>query len=184
MPTQCGLIATLMSKGLGHVGRAVLAAFEDEPDNAFTTAELCLRVWPDCGDWPERTQRVAVLRAVKGLAARRPDLGITSWVWYGNDQITFYRRYRVLSYAMARLKGDNWRYRITKDELRARLAPGSREHSLTRPGGSWLLHTEIAIATRDGDHEKLAQLEAERERDLAAFSEALRGRSTSGGGGS
>jgi hypothetical protein len=73
-------MATLMSKGLGHVGRAILAAFEDEPDNAFTTEELCERAYPSTAKYlPERAQRVAVLRAVKRLTALRPDLGIRDW---------------------------------------------------------------------------------------------------------
>jgi hypothetical protein len=114
-----------------------------------------------------------VLRAVKSLTRHRPDLGITSWAWFGNDQIVFYRQYRVLSYAMARLKGDNWRQqRHTEDELRASLAPGGRHCKSVQPGGSWLRHTEIAIAKRDGDHEKLARLGAEQERVIGFEAEA------------
>ena len=41
--------------------------------------------------------------------------------------------------------------RATDDaELRARLAPGGRDHHLTQPGGSWLRFTQIAIAAGVG----------------------------------
>ena len=80
-----------------------------------------------------------------------------------------YRQCNVLSYAMSRLKTDQiWmrRYNKPKSEaqLRAELKPGGRHYERVQPGGSWLRHTEMAIAKRDGDHEKLARLQAEQER--------------------
>ena len=168
-------VATLMSKGLGHVGRAVLAAFEDEPDNAFTTEELCERAYPSTAKYlPERAQRVAVLRAVKRLTALRPDLGIRDWPSEcgRGGEIVFHRKYRVLSYAMARLKADNnTPWGDSENKLRARLAPGGRDHHLVEPGGSWARHTEMEIAKRDGDHEKLAMLEAEQGQALNRITE-------------
>ena len=139
-----------MSKGLGHVGRAIAAAFDAEPDNAFTTDELCQRVYKS--EWAtERSKRVAVLRAVKSLAVHRPDLDVTSTrkAYERGQEAVFYRRDRVLSYAMAQLKNYAGPRGATDDELRALLAPGGREHHLTQPGGSWLRHTEMAIAERD-----------------------------------
>ena len=161
-----------MSKGLGHVGRAIEAAFEAEPDNAFTTEELCERAYPLTAQYlSERKQRVAVLRAVKTLMRHRPDLGIDACREFmaRGAPVVFYRQYRVLSYAMARLKGDEFwirRYnkRKSEAELRAEIAEGGRHHQYVIPGGAWLRHTEMAIAKRDGDHEKLARLEAEQER--------------------
>ena len=51
-----------MSKGLGHVGCAIAALFDADPDNAFTTFELCVCAYDDLAfSWLER---VAVLRAV------------------------------------------------------------------------------------------------------------------------
>ena len=127
-------MATLMSKGLGHVGRAILAAFEDEPDNAFTTEELCERVYAGA---TSRAERVAVLRAVKSLAARRPDLGIRGvrGEFSGRGRpMTFFNRYRLLSYAMARLKEDNFHSWLWKseEELRAELMPGEAATGLGR----------------------------------------------------
>jgi hypothetical protein len=165
-------MATLMSKGLGHVGRAILAAFEDEPDNAFTTEELCERAYPSTAKYlPERAQRVAVLRAVKRLTALRPDLGIRDWrsEFARGGGIVFHRKYRVLSYAMARLKADyNWK---PEAELRAELMPGGRHYEYAQPDGAWTRHTEMEIAKRDGDHEKLEQLEAEQERAVGEVAE-------------
>ena len=165
-------MATLMSKGLGHVGRAIAATFDAEPDNAFTTAELC-----ECAyqDQQERAQRVAVLRAVKSLAKHRPDLGLDAYEteYTRGGESVFYRRDRVLSYAMARMKGGlSWL--CTEDEMRARLMPVGDHHHLIEPGGSWLRHTEMAIAKRDGDHEKLARLEAEQERVMDEVGERAR----------
>ena len=158
-----------MSRGLGHVGRAIAAAFDAEPDNAFTTGELCERAYPDEREWlAEREQRVAVLRAVKSLARHRPDLALDAYEMEdarGGESV-FYRRDRVLSYSMARMKGANNFWQREEDELRARLMPGGDHHHQTLPGGAWLCHTEIAIAKRDGDQAALERLEAEQERVL------------------
>ena len=164
-----------MSKGLGHVGRAILAAFEDEPDNAFTTEELCERAYPSTAKYlPERAQRVAVLRAVKRLTALRPDLGIRDWrsEFARGGGIVFHRKYRVLCYAMARLKADyNWK---PEAELRAELMPGGRHYEYAQPDGAWTRHTEMEIAKRDGDHEKLEQLKRSRNARWKKSPNALR----------
>jgi hypothetical protein len=164
-----------MSKGLGHVGRAIAAAFDAEPDNAFTTSDLCLSVYPYA--CLERSERVAVLRAVKSLAVHRPDLALDSYETESTrgSESVFYRRDRVLSYAMARLKAAQRRnWDKTDDELRAKLAPGGDHRHLIEPGGHWLRHTEMAIARRDGDHAALARLEAEQERALGFLAERVK----------
>ena len=104
-------------------------------------------------------------------ARHRPDLGIKPWREFmaRGGPCAFYRRCNVLSYAMARLKTDEiWMRRYNKPkseaELRAELAPSGRHHQYVIPGGAWSRHTEMAIAERDGDHEKLARFEAEEER--------------------
>jgi hypothetical protein len=162
-----------MSKGVGHVGRAIAALFDDEPDNAFTTFELCVCAYGD--DWANsRSERVAVLRAVKSLARHRPDLALDAYEMEARGgEFAFYRRDRVLSYAMARMKGAN-RWEREEDELRARIMPGGDHHHYTQPVGAWLLRTEMAIARRDGDYEKFARLEAEYERWLAALIKGVR----------
>ena len=172
------VMATLMSKGLGHVGRSKVKGFRDQSKSpCFCTVEghVCERVY---GGKSSRAERVAVLRAVKGLAARRPDLGIKGvrGEFSGRGRpMTFFNRYRVLSYAMGRLKDDNflpWCWK-PEAELRARLAPGGRDRHWVEPGGAWWRHTEMEIAKRDGDHEKLARLEAEQERVMEGYAERI-----------
>jgi hypothetical protein len=53
---------TFMSKGPGRVSRAIEAALEAEPDNAFTVEDLCDRVYRGINR-VEKKHRVAVLRA-------------------------------------------------------------------------------------------------------------------------
>lgn len=171
-----------MSKGLGHVGRAVLAAFEDEPDNAFTTEELCERAYPlTAHHLSERKQRVAVLRAVKTLMRHHPDLGVEAFREFmaRGGPCAFYRQCNVLSYAMARLKTDEiWmrRYNNRKSEaqLRAKLMPGGRHYEYVQPGSAWARHTAMAIAKRDGDHAALKRLEAEQDDAMNSHAEGVR----------
>ena len=60
-----------MSKGPGRVARAIVAALEAAPTNALTTQELCER----CYEPPiTKKHRVAVLRALKQVMARRDDI--------------------------------------------------------------------------------------------------------------
>jgi hypothetical protein len=160
------------------VGRAIAAAFDAEPDNAFTTDDLCCRVYKS--QWAaKRSERVAVLRAVKGLARHRPDLGVEAWKedLARGKPVVFYRQYRVLSYAMARLKGDNFSFKRwqSEAELRGMLAPGGRQRHLIEPGGACLRHTEMAIAERDGDHAALERLEAEQEAVMGKASAHIQG---------
>jgi hypothetical protein len=93
-----------MSMGLGRVGRVVEATFRAEPDNAFTTEDLCDRAYPGT-NWIPRARRNAVMRAAKDLAARRPELGLQ---WFVSDglggTLVFFSRHNVMSYAMARNK--------------------------------------------------------------------------------
>ena len=75
---------------------------------------------------------------------------------------------------MARMKGQKWNSNATDDDLLARLMPGGDHHHLIEPGGSWLRHTEMAIARRDGDHETLARLEAEQVAVMTALAQGVR----------
>jgi hypothetical protein len=101
---------TFMSKGPGRVSRAIEAALEAEPDNAFTVEDLCDRVYRGINR-VEKKHRVAVLRAAKAIGARRPDLDWMTGEGLGGA-LVLYNRYHVMSYAMARLKTDSLsRYR-------------------------------------------------------------------------
>jgi hypothetical protein len=59
-----------MCKGPGRIERAIAAALDAEPDGAFTTDDLCDRVYRGVNRI-EKKHRVAVLRAASNLMKRR-----------------------------------------------------------------------------------------------------------------
>lgn len=102
-----------MSKGPGRIQRAIKELFESEPDNAFTTTELCERVY-DVEETDKR-HRIAVIRAAKKIP------GLDYWVSENlGNQLVFYDSLNVLSYAMARLKAEE-NYRNADPALPASL---------------------------------------------------------------
>lgn len=171
---------TLMSKGAGKVERAIEAAFAADPDNAFTTDELCQLVYSGINSI-EKKHRVAVVRSAKSLSKRASRF---SWlVGEGlGGRLVFFDCYNVMSYAMARLKveglyepGDTrYAWKKTEADMRAQLAEGGRKHRLIVKGGAWRRHVEGWIAERDGDHETVARLEAESARILQALGMSIR----------
>ena len=101
-----------------------------EPDNAFTTEELCERAYPlTVEDVPERAQRdrrIARRQESREGIARTLASRLGKPRWHAAKLVVFHRRYRVLSYAMARLKGDVLSFKVlaqSETELRAMLAP-------------------------------------------------------------
>ena len=158
-----------MSRGPGRIERAIQTAFTAEPDNAFTTEELCLRVYRV--NQPSKKHRVAVLLAAHTLAGRsyddptvRPGLDWMVSERLGGQQI-FFDRYDVISYTMAHLKRENysghdprqqpypWLHK-SEAECRAMLdEPEYRER--IAPDGHWRWHVRRWIAERDGDVETL-----------------------------
>jgi hypothetical protein len=153
-----------MSKGPGRIQRAIKGLFEAEPENAFTTTELCERVYGVKETY--KSHRIAVIRAAKKIP------GLDYWVSENlGNQLVFYDRFNVLSYAMARLKGDNYRNadprcpphwkNDTEANLRAKLGNDERYRKLISEGGSWWLHTEVSRAKARGDEKRAAQLKAQ-----------------------
>src|SRR5262249_8004802 len=152
-------MVTLMSKGPGRIQRAIMAAFEAEPDNAFTTVELCERAYPAARVW-EKKHRIAVMRAAKKIPKLDHEQSDTL-----GGQLVFYDPFNVMSYAMARLKADtfnNYRnedLRIrwperTEADLRKILAD-DRHRKLVAKGGAWWLNTEKAKAEARGDPKRV-----------------------------
>jgi hypothetical protein len=179
-----------MSRGPGRIERAIMAVVAAEPDNAFTVADLCDRVYPGVNRI-EKKHRVAVARAMKNAADRSAgELGL--WTdggcARGNSKLVLFRRYDVMSLSLARLKADGWehyrcnhphRSRVRSEaDLRAMLAPGGRYHhhvaidaDLTETG-AWHRHVLYNIAQRDGDEETIAvceRIQAVFRRQLAAL---------------
>jgi hypothetical protein len=109
------------------------------------------------------------------------------------SKLVVYTADNVTSYALMRLKTDYFNHYQNRDprcpehrikteaELRARIAPGGRDHKLVVEGGAWWRHVQWWLqereARRAGDTERLEQLRAEQEahtaevtaRVLAAF---------------
>ena len=150
-----------MSRGLGRIGRALVAIFDGERDNAFTIEDLCERIWPDLypdrqGGQVERKHRGTVIRAARNIARQRPEI---RWL-HGQRRggaLVFFRHDEVMSYAMARLKADRFqRYRSkntrlhwSSDERVMRLQLDDESHrKLTGPGGAWRRQVEIFLARR------------------------------------
>jgi hypothetical protein len=143
-----------MSREPGRVERAILSAFRDDPDNAFTVADLCYRAYPgirtiESPDARHR-QRTSVLRAMKWVASRSNDYGLLESERRlreaAGSTLIIYDQANVLSYAMARLKGgygtdefdpqydaNPFPWSVTAETLRAQLAEGQTYHD----GRSW-----------------------------------------------
>jgi hypothetical protein len=137
--------------GAEHIERVIMTTFLAEPDNAFTTEDLCDRVYPAVKR-PERKHRATVIPIAKKVSER---LGEHRDWWHGEvrgRRLVFWNRASVTSYAMARLKSD-WLYRYrygwggaTEDDLRTEIAPGGRHHEYVVPGGAWWKHCQEDIA--------------------------------------
>jgi hypothetical protein len=139
----------------GRIQRGLVKIFDRERDNAFTTQDLCERIWPDLlPDQIKNSRRTTVIRAVRHIASRRPEIQ-----WLHSQRLggtlVFFRHDEVMSYAMARLKADRFqRYRSprlqwSRDEraLRRELDDESYR-KLIAPGGAWRRQVEIFLARR------------------------------------
>jgi hypothetical protein len=163
-----------MSRGPGRIERAIAAILDGEADNAFTTEDLCERVYPGVNR-VEKKHRVAVLRAANKLVKRRDNTGCMRCENLGSTRV-YFNIDNVMSYAMARLKTDVFNHyrsnddrwftprgrfrdamgykkgyqyqhpRKTEAKLRAELAEGGQDHKHVVPGGVWWKHAQHAIA--------------------------------------
>jgi len=134
-----------MSRGPGKIERAIEAVFAAEPDDAFTTADLCDRVYPGLNR-VEKKHQVAVIRAAKKVCGR------TGWVCYRTESLggtlVFCNPFDVMSYAIGRTKADmftNYRnndrrrpdhLRTTTEGIRGTLEPGGEIPRTRRTGMS------------------------------------------------
>jgi hypothetical protein len=166
---------THMSRGPGRIERAIAAILDGEADNAFTTEDLCERVYSGVNR-VEKKHRVAVLRAVNKLVKRRDNTGCMRCENLGGTRV-YFNIDNVMSYAMAQLKTDQFNHyrsnddryftpkskrfrdamgfkkgyvyqwpRSSEAELRAELAEGGQNHKHVVPGGAWWKHTQWDVA--------------------------------------
>ena len=103
-----------MSKGPGRIERAIAAILDGEADNAFTTEDLCERVYSGVNR-VEKKHRVAVLRAANKLVKRRDNTGCWRSENLGGTRV-YFNIDNVMSYAMARLKADNLNHYRSNDD--------------------------------------------------------------------
>jgi len=162
-----------MSRGPGRIQQAIKGLFEAEPDNAFTTTELCERVYGV--KETDKRHRIAVIRAAK----KTTGLDYLVSENLGN-QLVFYDPLNVMSYGMAQLKTDpfvnyrnadprcppHWK-NDSEADLRAELDNDERYRKSISEGGSWWLHTEIARAKACGDQKLAAKLQAQVDKNRA-----------------
>lgn len=162
-----------MSRGPGKIEKAIEAAFE-AASKAYTTQDLFYVTYPDAEVF-ERKHRVAIKRAAKNVCER------TEWTHLRDERrgggLIYYNPFNVMSYAIARKKGDMfsyyqrrgaWRQEI-EAEIEAWFAVGGKHHDLICEGGAWWEDVQRAIAKRDGDGKTYDILTQKREADLQAF---------------
>ena len=168
-----------MSKGPGKIERAIRALFDANPNRAFITDELVEHCYPEAAHYIEKKHTVAVLRAAHKVISRDPNWWSTSISYGRNVGLCFFNGDSVESYALMRLITDYVMYRSRRptigrgvrevschDDLRAMLDDDDHR-ALMAPGGSWHRHVEMHRAKRDGDHQRLAELEDLQARDIA-----------------
>jgi hypothetical protein len=132
-----------------EIAHTIQSAFTSDPDNAFTTADLCKLVYP--GSRPKRKHRTAVIAAAKKVSQLMGEHRCWSRgenVFFGlrGAPFVFWNRASVLSYAMARMKTDNLDSCYSDEELRAKFAPGGDHHKYVVEGGAWWGHCQDDIA--------------------------------------
>ena len=162
-----------MSKGPGRIERAIAEILDREPDNAFTTEDLCEKIYRT--KHVERNHRIAVMRAAANLAKRRDNMRIWRSSNLGRTKI-YLTLDNVMSYSMAWLKSDYiyryrshdervnwWKGAYTEEKLRALLTKGGKFYEHVRRGGSWWKNVESFKA----------QLAAQRSGDKAALKRIL-----------
>ena len=166
-----------MSRGPGRIERAISDLFEEHPEGAWTTAELCRLIYPTANR-VEKKHRVAVLRAMNKIIGKKGDEH-RGWGWFyierrGTSRVLANFE-NVMSYGLARLKASNgpWHPK-TEEELLEQLRPGGDKYDLVVPGGAWDRHVRKNIAERDGDQETVEKLAAQQNRELAMLGMSLR----------
>jgi hypothetical protein len=165
-----------MNQPRGKLKQTIAQAFAAEPDNAFTTADLCMKAYSCELNEVSRPQRVAMQRAMKAMEKSNAHLVL----WNGEGakgQLIILDHSSVDSYAMARLKDDYLnRYQCggrslsgkASEEEKLRLRrEDSRYNDLTKPGGAWYRYVEQFNLRLAGNNEAADRMAREDEERLA-----------------
>jgi hypothetical protein len=152
-----------MSKGLGQIEKAIAAILDAEPTNAFTTTELCMRIFPGTGRLKahrlrgrecsvqvvEQKCRIAVIRAGKKLSEHRPEV---TWFYpdHRDGNLVFGRRDNLQSYATGCLKA--MYYPLYSDtQVQEMLAGDGKDYfwrEQIKPDGRWALEVSRFLTER------------------------------------
>jgi len=157
-----------MSRGPGHIERAIEEVFTANPSETFTVDELVAITYPGTNRI-EKKHRVAVIRAADKVAAR---------LWWKkalserfHHPLVYFNKLDVRSYAIMRLRAEN---RFLRDPSPAELAAGVDDPEghwaeLISEGGSWWLHVEVWRAEHAGQHERAKALQDEVDKQVEAI---------------
>lgn len=173
-----------MSRGMGRIERGIVAAFEAEPHNAFTTDDLIDRIFPGLNRI-EKKHRVSVCRAVRSLEARSGDYRVTFCEGVGGV-LAIYRVHDLDSFAMGMLKSGTNYYRSRdaaswqvaakmallspreqEAELLRLIGPGGKFEDRIKEGGPWWRVVRLWVARRDGEYAVIDELESKSAREMA-----------------
>jgi hypothetical protein len=138
-----------MSRGPGWIERAIASYFEAEPGRTFSTEELVRLVCHQVDD-PQKTHRVAVLRAADNVMVRMP--GWVKWKCergaLGRARTTegrgavFVNSTDLHSYAIGRLRIDFLHMGESMQRLEGRLLEDERYSKCIAHGGAWWIHVQ------------------------------------------
>jgi hypothetical protein len=171
---------TLMSKGPGRIARAIANLLADEPEGAWTTEELCQRIYHEVSiersrldpeTAVQKKHRVAVIRAANNIIAQRPEV-VWDRNWHHGRTLILYRRDNYASAALAQAKTDDinrndsqfrWVRRQDKRDASAAQTCQAAAKLMTNPMAYSMREVRRFLAERDGDTETVAKIDAAEE---------------------
>ena len=135
--------------------------FDRDSTAALTTADIAMPWYRISQSEIQKKHRVAVIRAMKTVTAKNPQLRIFNGEG-PEGQLIIFDSHNVTSYALARLKDECWsQYQWSRygwwvtpkkeRELRNSLRVDERHQELMKEGGSWWRHVEQHKAEDSGD---------------------------------
>jgi hypothetical protein len=187
-----------MSRGPGRIERAIRALFDEHPDEAFTTDDLCVTSYPDIQRkgarlvglnererrpiggkyFIERKHRVVVVRAAEKIVAGDPDWR-SGWSGSRGNMLTYFNAASIPSVAMNRaLLGDadmhhDWVLKRTQQTLDGQGKWDVEDRANIERHVSQ--HIAVRDATDPAEAERLrAEHEAEQAKQLAQRTQRLR----------
>jgi hypothetical protein len=135
-----------MSRGPGHVERAIERLFVDNPDAAFLIADLVAAVFHRRLTI-EKRHRVSIGRAAKHVAERR---------WWGtiwwNNSLVYHNKLSVVSYRTARGAGCGAGYRVDPSETMWQLAARWAE-GMYKSSDGFRLDCDRSVAAWQAEHD-------------------------------